>query len=82
MSLFLSLSCISLGAISSKKCQKWGFRKKIKKGGGHIRGLSIEGGFKSSARYDIFMDKLPVNMNIELCEAIVGNIKPNYVNCL
>ena len=41
-----------IGAMLTKKCQKWVFGEKdIKRGRPYIGGLSIEGGFKPSAHY-------------------------------
>ena len=51
MSSFLFLSCISLGRYCRESLAKSvGFGKNIKRGDGHIGGLSIErrGGFKPS----------------------------------
>ena len=54
MNVFLCLSCISLGPY--KKCQKWGFeKKKFKRGGSHTGRLSIEEGFKPSAKYGVLV---------------------------
>ena len=53
MILFSCLYGISLGQYCQKGLAKnRAFGKKIKRGDGHIGGLSIEGGFKTSAHYD------------------------------
>ena len=55
MSIFLSLSGISLGQYCQKKsCQKWGFGRKDKKGKWPYIGLSIEGG--SNLLYTMLVD--------------------------
>ena len=56
MSLFLSLLGISMRQYFRKSFSRsGGFRKNIKRGYGHIGGLSIEGGFKPSAHYSLLI---------------------------
>ena len=47
MSLLLLLSCTSLGQCQKTLAKSEGFRKNIKRGDGHIGGLSTEGGVQT-----------------------------------